>query len=205
MDQHCEPDKLTGKAAVRQNFMNRLETAGLKRPKCCKTEADFDAVKRRLVDFLAYLSPASLLVLADEVLSIAGGKARNEWPAELMVRQMAEALEKRPPEEAPIVTSWMVSIEGPKALVAGTAVEMLRTLRKLRGPLMPYHRKLIEDDARDNRRTRELISERQRHGIDRPEDRHWLAEYAADRQLVETLVARGEQSRAEKQVAGAEQ
>lgn len=205
MDQHCEPDGLTGKAAVRQNFINRLEAAGLKRPKACKTDADFDGVRRRLIDFLAYLSPVSLEVLADQILQAPAGKARNEWPAELLVRQMAEALEKRPPEEAPIVTNWMSSIEGPKALAAGTAVEMLRFLRKMRGPLMPYQRKMIEDDARENRRTRQLISERQRDGIDRAEDRQWLAEYAADLRLVEALVAQREKVQSEKRAAGTEQ
>ena len=129
------------------------------------------------------------------------GKDRDLWLTEQIIRQMAEALEHRPAEEAPIITSWLASVEGPRALAAGHAVEMLRYLRKKRSALMPYDRKMIADDADRNARQRQLISERQRDGIDRVEDRQWLAEYAAEMRLVEALVARGDQSRAEKQAA----
>lgn len=189
------------KDIVRTLLIQRLETAGLKKPKCCKTDSDFDAMKRRLVEFLAYLSAPSLEALADQLLSYAVGKDRDLWLSEQIIRQMAEALERRPAEEAPIVISWLASVEGPRALAAGQAVEMLRYLRKKRSVLMPYDRTLISEDAERNRRQRQLISERQRDGIDRPEDRQWLAEYAADLRMVEALVARGDQARAEKQAA----
>lgn len=193
--------ELTGKEAVRVYVIQHLETAGLKKPKSCKTDSDFDAMKRRLVDFLAYLSEASLKALADQLLSYAVGKDRDLWLSEQIIRQMAEALERRPVEEAPIVTNWLASVEGPRALATGHAVEMLRHLRKKRSALMPYDRTMIAEDAERNRRQRQLISERQRDGIDRVEDRQWLAEYAADLRLVEALVARGDQARAEKQAA----
>lgn len=192
---------LSGRDAVRTILIQRLETAGLKRPKCCKSDTDFDAMKRRLVDFLAYLSAPSLEALSDQLLSYAAGKDRDLWLSEQIIRQMAEALERRPAEEAPIVTSWLASVEGPRALAAGHAVEMLRHLRKKRSVLMPYDRTMITEDAERNRRQRQLISERQRDGIDRLEDRQWLAEYAADLHLVEALVSRGEQTRAEKRAA----
>lgn len=203
MDRHCEPDGVSAKASVRQNVIQRLEAAGLKRPRSCKNEAEFEAMKRRLVDFLAYLSPPSLEALADQLLSYADGKGRDLWLSELIIRQMAEALERRPAEEAPIVTSWLASVEGPRALAAGHAVEMLRYLRKKRSALMPYDRRMITEDAARNARQRQLIAERQRDGIDRPEDRAWQAEYAADLRLVEALVARGAQHRAEKQATAA--
>lgn len=192
---------ISGKEAVRVLLIQRLEAAGLKRPKCCKTEGAFEGVKRRLVDFLAYLSPASLEALADQLLSYPAGKDRNQWLSELTIRQMAEALERRPPEEAQIVTSWLGSVEGPRAVAAGYAVEMLRYLRKKRSPLVPYEHKLIAEEAQRTRRMRQLISERQRDGIDRPEDREWLAEYAADQRWVEALVAQGDRRRVEKQQA----
>lgn len=196
---------MSGKDAVRVRLIQRLEAAGLKRPKSCKTDEIFERAKRRLVDFLAYLSPASLEALADQLLSYPTGKGRDLWLPELTIRQMAEALERRPPEEAPIVTSWLASVEGPRALAAGYAVEMLRYLRKKRSPLMPYEHRLIAEEAHRAKRMMQLISERQRDGIDREEDKQWLAEYAADLRLVEALVVRGEQVRMTKQAVGAEQ
>lgn len=203
MDRHCEPDGVSARATVRHNVIHRLEAAGLKRPRCCKSETEFAAMKRRLVEYLAYLSPASLEALADQLLTYASGKDRDLWLSELIIRQMAEALEHRPAEESPIVTSWLASVEGPRALTAGHAVEMLRHLRKKRSALMPYDRRMIVEDAGRNARQRQLIAERQRDGIDRPEDRAWQADYAADLQLVEALVARGAQHRAQKQAAPA--
>lgn len=197
--------ELTGKDAVRELFMQRLDTAGLKRPKVCKTEADFEAMRRRLVEFLAYLSAPSIVTLADQVLMIADGKTRDQWPAEIYIRQMAEALERRPAEDAPIVKSWLASVEGPRALLAGHAVEMLRHLRKRLRPLMPHDRTLITQEAAENNRTRQLIAERQRHGIDRSEDRAWLSAYEADLREVHAIIEHAARTREEKQTVGAEQ
>lgn len=199
MERECETqDVLSGRKAVRVNFIQRVQAAGLVRAKACKTEADHDSMIRRLVEYLAYLSPASIETLADQVLDLASGPKRNQWPTELCIRQMADALERRPFAEMPIVKSWLASVEGPQAERGGYLVELFRHLRRNPRPITSYDLQMIRTQAAENRRTQVLIDERRRHGIDRTEDDDWVSAYCQDQERARAIVASGDHKRADK-------
>lgn len=187
-----------GRETVRQRFIARLATSGLK-PHGKLTEAQQAEVGKRLVKFLAYLSVPSLDTLADQVLSVAGGKGRDAWPSELVVRQMAEALERRPFEQAPIVADWLSSVEGDRAEAGGYLVQLYRHLRDNPRPPLPYDMTLIKQRAAEDRRREALILEREHLAVEA--DRVWRMEMAEDLRRAQEIVDRGRARRAQKQQA----
>ena len=189
--------EITGRDAVRLHFVQRLAGAGLRLAKDV-TDAKHADTMRRLVEFLAYLSVPSLEALADQVMQSATGKSRDVWPSELVIRQMAEALERRPFEQAPIVTSWLASIEGPKAEAGGYLVQLFRHLRAHRRPILPYDLTTIRAQAGDDARRAAVIRDREKDGVAGEDDRRWLAEMADDRAQAQAIVDRGTAARAEK-------
>lgn len=186
-----------GRAAVRQHLLHRLDVAGLRRGKGL-TEADHAEMCRHLVEHLAYLSVPSLVTLADQVLADARGPKRDQWPPEVTIRQMAEALERRPVTDRPIVRSWLASVEGPRAEAGGYLVALFRALRKLGRPIMVYDLRAVQAEAVEDHRRRAMIAERRRAGDDRAEDRAWLSAWVEDERVAREIVDRGNRARAAK-------
>ncbi|RRH70021.1 hypothetical protein [Falsigemmobacter faecalis] len=187
----------TGREAVRELVLRPLAASGLQRTKGL-TEAEHEAVLKRLADYLSYLSRPSLEALADQILASAGGPKRNQWPSELLVRQMAEALERRPFSEKPIVRSWLASVEGPRAEVAGYLVQLYRHLRQHQRPVLPYDLRQVQQQATDDRRRRRMIEERLRVEQASDEERRWLTSLIEDEALAREIVARGQITRERK-------
>lgn len=190
-----------GRDAVRRLFVDRLETSGLQRGKAggkVMTEDQHAAMLKRLVDFLAYLDPASLEALAEEVLESATGPRKNQWPTELLVRQMAEGKERRPRELAPIVTSWLASIEGPKAEAGGYLVQLYRHLRKHRRPVLSYDLTQIKREAESDQSALMRIRERFDIGSAGAEDRAWLASWIEDEARARAIIDLARAQRAAK-------
>ena len=196
-----QDEVLTGRAAVRAHLVERLVAAGLRRAKGA-TEAEHARMLADLVDDLAWLSVPSLLALADQIMACAAGPKHDQWPSGLVVRQMAQALEPRPFEQAPIVTSWLASVQGPKAEAGGYLVQLYRCLRTIKRPVLPWDLKGVQDQAVEDRRRLVLIRERRAIGDDRPEDRAWAAAYAEDERLAQAIVDRGNAHRSAKAQGG---
>lgn len=194
---HGEDQQITGKDAVRLHFVQRLAGSGLKLAREV-TEAKHAETMRRLVDFLAYLSVPSLEALADQVLQAATGKNRDTWPSELLIRQMAEALEPRPFDMAPIVTSWIASIEGPKAEAGGYLVQLFRHLRSHKRPILPYDLTVIRRQGQEDDRRAAVIRDRIKDGVASEDDRRWLASLADDLARAQAIVDQGRAARAAK-------
>jgi len=193
-----EQEDKPGCALMRVHFAERLANAGLQRPRGMTEEA-LNQMMRRLVRALSYLSLPSIETLAEQVMDAAAGPKRNQWPSELMIRQMAQALEQRPLEDRPIVASWLGSVEGPRAIAGGYLVEMLRWLRAHSRPIMPYDLRSIHEQASENRRRRQIITERRRAGDDRAEDRAWMLEYAEDERQALGIIERAQAARQARQ------
>lgn len=191
-----------GRDVVRRIFIDRLEASGLRRGKGqggkVLTDEQHSAMLKRLVDFLSYLAPASLEALADEVLDSATGPNRNLWPTELLIRQMAEAKERRPREMAPIVTSWLASVEGPRAEAGGYLVQLYRHLRKHSRPVLPYDLTQIRRDAETDQRRLRLIRERIDLDLAGSEDRAWLADWVEDEGRARAIIDKARAQRAKK-------
>lgn len=178
---------ISGRDAVRRILIDRLEAAGLARGRGV-TAAQHEALMLRLVEVLAYMAPDNLATLAECVLDNATG---GRWPSELLIRQWAEGLQARPPEQARIVTSWLASVEGPRADAEGWLVELYRFLVRHRRPPTAYDRTLLQAEAREVARRREIVEGRIERGSAGDDDLLWHRAWMADRALARALVADG--------------
>lgn len=184
-----------GRHAVRVHLVNRLRDAGL-RPRKGVTEAMQAKSLDHLVDWLAYMAPANLQVLAESVLHHAAqpGPAQGYWPSEILVRAWAEALQPKPFDEHPIIASWLRSREGPMADAGGYLVELLRWLRRHRRPLTPADLAQVKREAADMQGRLVRVRERIAKGVPWTDDHDTLSRYMADlaqaRQFVEAGQAR---------------
>lgn len=187
-----------GKAAVRQLFVQRVDEAGLVRMKGVTADAHARMIDR-LVDKLSYLRTANLMVLAECVIDYsahAAGVGRGAWPAEVLVIGWAHGLQAPAPQTAPIVASWLRSVEGPVAEAGGYLVELYRHLIRHPVPVMVFTLTRIKEEARDNQRRQALIRDRIERNVDVPEDRAWLAAYLADQRTAREFVETGKAGRA---------
>lgn len=189
----------SGRDRIRR-MLDRLDEAGLKRPRGMTLEAH-RRLRQRLTDQLAYLSGENLDTLAELILDHAGGKQRDTWPSEVVIRQLARGLERPPVDEHRIVTSWLASVEGPVAEAGGWLVELYRWLRQHRRPPMAYDVARLQEEARANRRAAQLIAERIGRGSASEADRQWLEAYRRDARDAGAIVARGAQGRQQKEAA----
>lgn len=187
----AEQDQPTGRALVRARLIDRLNEAGLKPRRGVRREVQ-EATERRLVELLAYMTAANLETLAETLLDHAEGGA---WPSETLVRTWAKALQPAPAVRRPIVTSWLASVEGPRALAEGQLVELFRFLARKGMPPLAMDRRRIAEEASDNARRRARLEERQAFGALSDEDAEWLRRYETDRREALALVANGTSKR----------
>lgn len=186
---------VAGRALVRECLVRRLAEAGLRRPRGTSA-AQHDAMMERLVVRLAYMSRANLEQLAESVLDAAGGPQRDICPSEVVIRNWAEGLQKRPWRDLPIVRSWLASVEGPKAEMGGYLVPLLRFLRAKAVPPTPWDMKRIMEQAAEDQRMQGLVQDRMARGVASADDLDWRAAQAADAALAREIVADGAAHRA---------
>lgn len=182
-----------GRAAVRRYLVERLEMAGLIRPRRVTADA-FEAQKRHLCDRLAYMTGDNLQTLAEVLID--GCQGKTDWPAEVQIMQYAHGLQAPPVAQSRIVTSWLASVEGPRAVIRGDLVELFRFVRRRLVPPAPYNLRQISDEARDNQRRRQIITENIRHEVASDEDRKWLSDYQRDYDAAMAVVDLGNARRA---------
>jgi hypothetical protein len=194
-----ERDTAERRDQVRRLLWQACDEAGMKRPKGLTVDA-WDAVRRRLTQRLDHLDAENLRTLAELVQDNA---VRGEtYPSEVVIWHLAQGLQKRPIEEARIVTSWLASIEGPPAMAGGYEVELFWFLRRTGRPPMPHDMIVIRNDAADNARAAGFIRERIARGTARPADRAWLEDYMRAKARVAAIVAGGAARREPAEVAG---
>jgi hypothetical protein len=181
-----------GKAAVRLHLIDRLEAAGMTRPRRMGVEA-FEAGKKHLTERLAYMSVENLQVLADALIDTA---ASNEWPSEIVMMQLARGIQTPPPAQSRALTSWLASVEGPKAVAGGYLVDLFRFIRHRLRPPTPFEMREIGERAREHDRRRQIIQEKIRAEMATDDDRNWLMGWMRDEELALALVDEGNKKRA---------
>jgi hypothetical protein len=194
--------KLEGRARVADVFLQRVDDAGMVRPKAM-TVAKFEELRKRLCGDFAYLSAESLVALADYTIDVGKGAFSHVWPPEAAIRAYGFSLEDRPILEHPIVTSWLASVEGPPAIAGGFEVELFRALRKTPVPVAAFRLREIREEAEANARRIELEQGRIDRGTATSEGRRWLEVYLRDRKLVRKIVEDGARRREAKQAGEA--
>lgn len=182
----------TGKAAVRAVLLDRLEGAGMMRPKRMGVEP-FEAGKKFLCERLAYMSRDNLAVLADALIDTA---TSNEWPSEMVVMSLARGIQAPPPATSRALSSWLASVEGPKAVAGGYLVDLYRFIRGKLRPPTPYEMGEVKVRATESARRVQLINEWIRAGRGSDEDRAWLKAWLDDEQQALALVDAGNARRA---------
>lgn len=184
------------RTAVRRRFLDRLDEAGMVRPRTLAAEA-FARMRERLVDHLAYLDDAGLDTLAETAIGLAGGPAKTQWPAEATIRNTAHCWRPAPPRDDRIVASWLRSPKGAEARDGGWLVELFRWLGQHRIPPNDYVTARLREDAEDNRRRRAVARAEAAAGSAGPADLDWLSAYAAAEADALEIVHQGETARRE--------
>jgi len=174
MDDEAE-DTRTRRDRVRA-LLADLTARGMRRRRG-QSEAVLSDDLDRLVVALDHLSPACLDVLGEQILDMAGGARRDEWPSFVVMRGIGLGLQARPFEERRIVRSWLASVEGPLALARGELVPLYRFLRRHGRPPLAMDLRQISDSAAECVRRLQIIDER---GTPRSDELDWLRAYRAD-------------------------
>ncbi|PYE81310.1 hypothetical protein [Pseudoroseicyclus aestuarii] len=145
-----------------------------------------------LADELGYMSDASLSALRGMLASKGEGAARCFWPDLATFRGFAEIVQPRPLEEVPALVRWFRSVEGPRAVEAGTLVETFLWFEKKKAPpLTPQARAMVAQRAQQNHRRLEVISDRRAREVrNDAQDLEWERWYRSTLARVEALVAR---------------
>jgi hypothetical protein len=195
---------LTGRAKVRALLIEPLEAEGLKRPGGkANTPATHAAFLDRLQDRLAYLNEEQLAVLRSIILRMADGPQFDRWPSYATILNNAHRLV--PPPDAPIVTSWLGSVEGPRAEAGGFLVELYQWLVKHGRPPLSWDMGQIRDRARDNAQRLARIRERIEAGREpaQSDDAAWLAYYERQLATCRAVVVEGVSKRAAQRLQSA--
>ena len=168
--------------------MDRLTDAGLQRPRGVSVAAH-DGLMRRLVEHLAYMTPGNLETLAETLIDAA---ADGRWPSEVVIRNFAKGLQDAPAEERRIVRSWFASVEGPRAIMGGYEVELLRFLLQRGRPPLPGDMRELRERAAENARRVELVRGRIDRQTVTDDDQAWMDRYEADRRRAYALIEAGQ-------------
>lgn len=191
-----ETETLAKRERVRQLLIRPLEADGLVRDKRTKA-SEHAAFLDKLADRLGYLSDRNLETLRRYVRAQAMGAAHNIWPAWVTILNHAQDLQTPPDPENPIMQSWLHSVQGEALMARGEHVETYLFLKGLvtKGrprPPRDAEKRMIAENARENRRKRELITEAieaGRHVLE--DDRKWLTWYDEMTRTAEDIVRAG--------------
>ena len=174
------------RARVRVLLIDPLDGLGFRR-KASATVAEHQAAMESLADNLAYMSDTGLRALSEMLRTKGEGAARNIWPASATIYALAELIERRPIEELPGCLRWFRSVEGPRALAAGTLVETWSYFHRMKRPPVHMGRELAQRAA-ENRRRLQIIDERSVAGVATVEEIEWARGYRDRLAYCEALV-----------------
>lgn len=143
------------------------------------TEDEAKAKLAQIADDLAYMSDDGLRAMFLSMRSKGGGSNRDFWPTRASFVGFAEAFEKSPLEEAPALLRWFASVEGPKAVQAGTHVaQYLFWSKNKRPPASVHDWRLVRDHAeRMAERAMRVQDKLDRNVEPYPDDANWHRRY----------------------------
>jgi len=174
------------RARVRRLLIEPLEVLGFRRN--AKMPADaFKAKMANMIDQLVYMSDDSLGTMLEMVQSKGQGANRDIWPAPATFLSFAELIEPRPVEELSGLLRWFRSVEGPRAMEAGTLVETWSYFHKHKRPPKFVDREL-QARANSNRNRCQLTKERMARDRADSHDVRWMQSYEARLAYCEAIV-----------------
>lgn len=185
------------RARVEAVLLARLRAAGFRRPRGM-APGDFDLGQEALRERLAYLTPANLETLAESIIDVA---PLPNFPPERWVLDLAKSLQPPPARASRLLSSWLGSVEGPKAVLRGDLVELYRYLRDRKLPPTDWERKQISERSRKLHHDVAIWTERLQRGTLSEADAAALNQYSADLADAVALVTAGNATRAERGAA----
>lgn len=152
-----------------------------------------------IADELSYVPDDGLSAMAAMLRGKGEGAARDFWPSRACFVGHAEFVCPRPMQASPALMRWFSSIEGPKAIAAGTLVETWAHVERWKvPPVKPEAQAEIRRRAAENASRLERERERAARGVVWPDEAEWARRYEARRQFCLDLV---EKARAGKDAA----
>lgn len=195
----------SGTARARRLLVDPL--LGLARPRRV-ADAQHRQNMDRLARKLSYMGDAGLRGLAELCLAHAGqialskGVAAPVCPPDAMIQAWAFALQPPPIGQSDYPASVMRSAMGLRARDQGFGVELLRMARRYGPPPQAYSVAKLRDEADANRRRRGALRvEVERGNPLSPDQARWMEAWHADAQMVEQLIAEGDERREQRGVA----
>lgn len=115
---------------VREHLFKPLDASGLRRPRN-QTASGHEAMRARLEKRLAYMGADNLAALVASLERLGEGPAKNRWPDEVTVWNIARQIQPPPDRIDRLLTSYMASRAGRAAWQRGPweAVALARNLR----------------------------------------------------------------------------
>lgn len=177
MDKH-ELDE--GKERVRKHLIEPLELLQLRRPRKVTQAAQSEMIDQ-IVNLLAWLPEGDLVALREQILMLAGGPLKNEWPSGATVLNLSRQFGEPPASDSEMVVSFMRSNAGTQAARGGYWVELYLRLKDGKPPRGKYDYDRLRESASDNRRRRQRLNDNP--GSVGTSDERWLHWYqrVADR------------------------
>jgi hypothetical protein len=185
------------RARVENLLLSRLRAAGYRKPRGL-AQGDFDLGQVALADRLAYLTPDNLETLAEAIVDTA---PLPNWPPERWVLDLARSLQAPPVKASRLLSSWLASVEGPKAVMRGDLLMLYRYLRDRHVPPTHWDRRKIADEAKAEDHRMLIWRERMARGVITEADRAEMLRHEADLAEALALVDAGNAARAEKGAA----
>lgn len=143
------------------------------------TEDEAKAKLAQIADDLVYMSDEGLRAMFLSMRSKGGGSNRDFWPTRASFVGFAEAFEKSPLEEAPALLRWFASVEGPRALEAGTHVaQYLFWSKNKRPPGSVHDWRSVRDHAAQMADRAMRVKDKLDRGVaPYPDDAQWYRRY----------------------------
>lgn len=188
----------SGAGRVRRILIGPL--AQLPRPKGVPAATHAENLDR-LARKLSYMDEAPLRGLAELCLGFAGraglaARVTPVCPNEGLVLAWAYGLQAPPIGQSDYPASVMRSLMGRRAYDGGYGVELLRAARRYGPPPTAYVLTQLKDQAQDNRRRRAALRAEVEAGNRlTPDQQRWLDEWHRDAEVVERLIAEGDERR----------
>lgn len=164
--ENAQEQEARGVALVRERLFDPLEAGGMQRRKRTSAAAH-DAMKEKLARWLSYLTGEELDLLRQTLERYAGGPAKNEWPGEVAIKNLARVIRENDEDLERLVRSWMRSAAGRRAWDRGPghAVAELRFLRAKKRPPYTLDRLDLEVEGDDLDRDARIRDERRARGL----------------------------------------
>lgn len=156
-------EQAAGEKRVRQVLIDQLLKRGLAKPSSV-TKAQFEDMVEDLCARLAYMTPANLAALEEQVAANPAGRDGDRFPIGNKILEWAAQIQPPGDDASPLIRAVFSNQLGADALAGGWAPELLAELRQTRRWPGAWAVKTIKDKADDALRQMRALDTRLSRG-----------------------------------------